>query len=137
MGLATVLLDLQLNDRLSYDAERNTMFANFEGLAICSSGDIESVHRALASFCDRVGHKVSLIVNYDGFRLDDSQADAYFEMVKQLQLKYYVSATRFTTSAFMRIKLDAAFCEPDGTSRVCATHREATQFVSSQPKPGD
>jgi hypothetical protein len=33
MGLATVLLDLQMSRRLSYDAERNTTFANFEGMA--------------------------------------------------------------------------------------------------------
>jgi len=142
MGLATVLLDLQLDDRLSYDAERNTMFANFEGLAIRSSDDIESVRRVLTAFCERIGHKVSLIVNYDGFRLDEPQADAYFEMVRQLQLKYYGSATRFTTSAFMRMKLDAAFYEPDCASHVCETHREATHFVSNQleeviHRPGD
>jgi propionate CoA-transferase len=45
MGLATVLLDLQMSERLSYDVERNTMFANFEGMSIRSSGDIESVRR--------------------------------------------------------------------------------------------
>jgi propionate CoA-transferase len=134
MGLATVLLDLQMSKRLSYDVERNTMFANFEGMSIRSSGDIESVRRVLEAFCDRIGHKVSLIVNYDGFRLDDSEADAYFEMARQLQCKYYSSATRFTTSAFMRMKLGAAFCELNSASQVCETHSEAITFVTSQLK---
>jgi len=132
MGLATVLLDLQMSGRLSYDAGRNTMFANFEGMAIRSNGDIESVRRVFEAFCDRIGRKVSLMVNYDGFRLDESEADAYFEMVRRLQLKYYSSTTCFTTSAFMRMKLDAAFSEFDSASHVCETHSEAITFVESQ-----
>lgn len=130
MGLATVLLDLQMNDRLSYDAGRNAMFANFEGMAIRSNGDVESVRRVLEAFCNQIGHKVSLIVNYDGFRLDESEADAYFEMVRQLQLKYYSSATRFTTSAFMRMKLDAAFGVLDSASHVCETHTQAAAHAT-------
>ncbi|QIE29346.1 Caffeate CoA-transferase (plasmid) [Caballeronia sp. SBC1] len=132
MGLATVLLDLQMSERLSYDAGRNTMFANFEGMAIRSNNDIESVRRVLEAFCDRIGHKVSLLVNYDGFRLDESEADAYFEMERQMQLKYYSSATRFTASAFMRMKLGAAFCELNSASHVCETHSEGITFVESQ-----
>lgn len=130
MGLATVLLDLQMSGRLSYDAGRDTMFANFEGMAIRSNGDIESVRRVLEAFCGRIGHKVSLMVNYDGFRLDESEADAYFEMVRQLQLKYYSSATRFSTSAFMRMKLDAAFGEFDPASHVCETHAQAAAHAT-------
>ncbi|OXC78304.1 acyl CoA:acetate/3-ketoacid CoA transferase [Caballeronia sordidicola] len=130
MGLATVLLDLQMSERLSYDAGRNVMFANFEGMAIRSNGDVESVRRVLEAFCNQIGHKVSLIVNYDGFRLDESEADAYFEMVRQLQLKYYSSATRFTTSAFMRMKLDAAFGVLDSASHVCETHTQAAAHAT-------
>ncbi|OTP68737.1 Acetyl-CoA:acetoacetyl-CoA transferase, alpha subunit [Caballeronia sordidicola] len=132
MGLATVLLDRQMSERLSYDAERNTLFANFEGMGVRSNGDVESVRRVLEAFCNRIENQVSLIVNYDGFRLDDSVADTYFAMVKLLQLKYYSSATRFTTSAFMRMKLGAAFCEPDGASHVCETHAQAASHVTSQ-----
>ncbi len=90
-------------------------------MSIRSNGDIETVRRVLDAFCGRIGHQVSLIVNYDGFRLAESEADAYFEMVRQLQLKYYSSATRYTTSAFMRMKLDAAFSELDSASHVCET----------------
>src|SRR5471032_925751 len=101
-------------------------------MAIRSNGDIESVRRVFEAFCDRIGRKVSLMVNYDGFRLDESEADAYFEMVRRLQLKYYSSTTCFTTSAFMRMKLDAAFSEFDSASHVCETHSEAITFVESQ-----
>ena len=53
MGLAAALLDLQLADRLSYDAERNTLFVNFEGMAIRSTEDIDSVRRVFDALCSR------------------------------------------------------------------------------------
>ena len=71
MQLFAALLDLQLADRLSYDAERNTLFVNFEGMAIRSPEDIESVRRVFEALCSRIGRKVALVVNYDGFRLDE------------------------------------------------------------------
>lgn len=103
-----------------------------EGMAIRSNNDIESVRRVLEAFCGRIGHKASLIVNYDGFRLEDSEADAYFEMVRQLQLKYYSSATRFTSSAFMRMKLGAAFSDLSSASHICETHAQAATYLAGQ-----
>ncbi len=85
MNLSTILFDSQVAQRLSYDAEQNTMFANFEGMAIRSTSDIESVQRVFEAFCNPIGRRVSLIVNYDGFRLDPSVADPYFEMAARLQ----------------------------------------------------
>ena len=123
MGLCAALLDLQLADRLSYDAERNTLFANFEGMAIRSMDDIESVRRVFEALCSRIGRKVALVVNYDGFRLDETLSDAYFEMVGELQAKYYSTATRYTTSAFMRSKLGAAL------------PRASAPRMSSRPMP--
>ncbi len=47
-----------------------------------------------------------------------------------MQLKYYSSATRFSTSAFMRMKLDAAFGEFDPASHVCETHAQAAAHAT-------
>lgn len=98
MGLAAALLDLRLSDRLSYDADRNTLFANFEGMAIRSTDDIDSVRRVFDTLCSKVGRKLALIVNYDGFQLDEALTDDYFDMVAELQAKHYITATRYTTS---------------------------------------
>lgn len=132
LNLSTILFDQQLRNRISYDTERNTLFVNFEGIAIRSTDDIESVRRVMETVCEPIGHKISLIVNYDGCRLDESVADRYFEMARQLQCRYYSSATRYTTSAFMRMKLDAALCDRGSASRIFKTHTEATLFVASQ-----
>jgi propionate CoA-transferase len=114
-----VLQDLQLTDRVSYDAERNILFANFEGMTIQSADDVECVRRVFDALCSKVGRRVALIVNYDGFQFDESLADTYFEMVADLQAKHYTTTTRYTTSAFMRMKLGEALF-----SRHAAAHVE-------------
>lgn len=132
MGLAGVLQDLQLTDRLSYDEHRNILFANFEGMEIRSSDDIECVRRVFDTLCTNIGRRVALIVNYDGFRLDESQADAYFEMIADLQARHYSTTTRYTTSAFMRAKLGEALFSRHAAAHVCETHSEATEFLRTR-----
>ncbi|WP_063910515.1 acyl CoA:acetate/3-ketoacid CoA transferase [Paraburkholderia monticola] len=132
MNLAAELLDSQLTQRLSYEARQNTLFANFEGMAVRSTGDIESVQRVFETFCKPIGRRVSLIVNYDGFRLDQAVADQYFEMAARLQSQYCRSASRFTSCAFMRAKLHAAFCDAASVSHVCETHADAMAFAIEQ-----
>jgi propionate CoA-transferase len=130
MQLFATLLDLQLADRLSYDAERNTLFANFEGLSIRSPDDIASVRRVFEALCRRIGHKVALVVNYDGFRLDEALSDAYFEMVSELQIRYYSTAVRYTTSAFMRMKLGAELSARRSAAHVFEKRDEAVAFAA-------
>lgn len=129
MGLSAVLQDLQLADRLSYDATRNTLFANFEGHAVMSMVDVDSIRRVFESRCRSIGKKVALIVNYDGFRLDEAISDDYFAMVSELQARYYTSATRYTTSAFMRMKLGGALARRNFAPHVFEGHAEAVAFA--------
>ena len=102
-------------------------------MAIRSMEDIESVRRVFDALCSQIGRKVALIVNYDGFRLDETLSDAYFEMVGELQAKHYTTATRYTTSAFMRMKLGAALPSRHAAAHVFETHAEATEFLRSHP----
>jgi propionate CoA-transferase len=130
MELATFLLDLSLSDRVAYDASRNILFANFEKLSIRRPEDVESVRRVFESLCSGIGKKVSLIVNYDGFQLDDSVSDQYFSMIHKLQEKYYASATRYTTSAFMRLKLGEALRKRAAAAHIFETHADAVAFLA-------
>jgi len=52
-------------------------------------------------------------------------------MARQLQSKYYSSAMRFTTSVFMRMKLDAVLRDQGCASQIFATHAEAIAFIAS------
>ena len=55
--------------------------------------------------CAGIGRKVALVVNCDGFRIDEALSDAYFAMVEGLHAGHYSQATRYAASAFMRAKL--------------------------------
>jgi propionate CoA-transferase len=129
MGLSSILLDLQLANRLSYDSKRNILFANFEGMKICSMEDIESVRRIFEALCTEVGRRVALIANYEGFHVDESLSSAYFMMVRDLQVKHYTKATHYTTSAFMRAKLGAELASRHAGAHVFETQAEAAAFL--------
>ena len=132
MGLAAVLQDLQLSDRLSYDIERNTLFVNFEGMAIRSVEDIESVRRVFEALCSQIGRKVNVIVNYDGFQVEDTVCEAYEEMVAALRAMYYCTARRYTTSAFLRAKLGPSLQVRQASARVFETRADAAEFLRGQ-----
>jgi propionate CoA-transferase len=105
MGMEHILLGLTMADRISFDPERDTLFINYEGFAVRNTDDVELVRREVETRCRAIGHRVALIVNYDGFTLDPAVADAYFSMITYMQNRYYTKASRYTTSAFMRLKL--------------------------------
>jgi propionate CoA-transferase len=48
---------------------------------------------------------VFAIVNYDNFSIPPDLLDAYIDMVKGIVDRYYSGVTRYTTTAFLRMKL--------------------------------
>src|SRR5215213_2009248 len=132
MGLEQTLLGLGLADRISYDAGRNILFVNWEGFRVRTTEDVELVRREFEDRCRAIGRKVSIIVNYDGFELDPAVADAYFSTITYLQGRYYTTASRYTTSAFMRLKLGAALAERALAPHVFETLPEAQAFAAAR-----
>ena len=88
------------------------------------------VRREMEARCKAIGHKVALVANYDGFYLDPIVSEAYFSMITYMQNRYYSSATRYTTSAFMRLKLGAALAERNLAPHVFETLAEAQAFAA-------
>jgi len=74
---------------------------------------------------------VSVIINYDQFYLDPAVSDAFFSMITYLQQRYYASASRYTTSAFMRLKLGASLAERALAPHVFETLAEAQAHVGA------
>jgi propionate CoA-transferase len=128
MGLEQLLLGLSLSERISYDQSRNTIFINFEGFQVRTTADVDLVRREMEARCKAIGRKVALVANYDGFTLDPTVADAYFSMITYMQNLYYESASRYTTSAFMRMKLGAGLAERNLAPHVFETWAEAQAF---------
>ena len=127
------LLGRTLADRLTYDAERNTLFVNFEGFEVRTVEDVDLVRREVEKICRAVGKPVALIANYDGFYLEPLVGDTYFSMIAYLEKRYYSSASRYTTSAFMRLKLGEGLAERHVAPHIFETQAEAQRFARSQP----
>ncbi len=105
LGLRGRLLDLDLSDRLAFDANRNILFLNFEGLHVRSSRDVAAIRETVTQKVREIGKRVAVVVNYDSFRLDDEVAREYADMVRDMEDAHYTLVSRYTTSAFMRVKL--------------------------------
>ena len=105
LGLRSRLIDLDLTDRLAFDVDRNILFLNFEGLHVRSSKDVDAIREAVTLKVKEIGRRVAVVVNYDSFRLDDDVASEYAEMVRDMENAHYTRVSRYTTSAFMRVKL--------------------------------
>jgi propionate CoA-transferase len=129
MGLEAMLIGLSLADRISYDPERNTLFLNFEGLHVRTREDVDRIRAAVEQRCLALGRKVAVVVNYDSFRLDQAVIDYYADMVRYLEVNYYTTVSRYTTSAFMRLKLGAALAQRSVAPHIFETELEARTFL--------
>jgi propionate CoA-transferase len=108
MGLRDDLLNVPLAQRLFYDAQQNILFINFEGYSVRNREHVEAIRAAVEQRIGSLGHKVFAIVNYENFSLAPDVVDAYSDMVRDLTQRFYIDVTRYTTSAFLRMKLGDA-----------------------------
>jgi len=105
MELKRQLLHLDLPDRVALDRARGRLFINFEKMRIRTAEEVAQVKRQVTQVCAGLHDKVDVIVNYDGFRLDEEIEKDYAEMVAGLEREFYRTVTRYSGSAFMRLKL--------------------------------
>ena len=125
MGLNEDLFALPLEKRLVYDPQENLFFVNFEGLAIRSRDDIETVRKAVVKVLEPVGHRVYAVVNYDNFSISPELMEAYTTMVKAIVERFYTGVTRYTTSTFLRMKIGEALQERALAPHIYETREEA------------
>lgn len=128
MGLEAILIGLPLDDRVSYDPGRNLLFLNFEGLHVRSAHDVQRIREAVDRRCGPLGRRVAVVVNYDAFRIAEEVVDDYAAMVRAVHDAYYTSVARYTTSAFMRMKLGDALSHRDVAPHIFETPEEANAF---------
>ncbi len=134
MQLEETLLGLGLGQRVSYDAERNILFLNLQGMHVKTRDDVDRVRRVVEEKVHEVGHKVALVVNYTDFLIDAAVADTYAAMVRYMDTHYYTTASRYTTSAFLRMKLGEALSRRRVAAHIFETSEEAHAFVADHGK---
>ncbi len=128
MGLRVDLLRLDLEHRIALDQDGRTLFNNFEKMRVRSLDDVERIRDRVENVCAPLGHRVDVVVNYDGARIDEEVESAYAAMVKALEDRFYDRVTRYSGSAFMRMKLGRALAR-HGPAHVFETAEEARAFL--------
>jgi len=105
MELKEHLLSVPLDARFAYDAKRNVFFLNMEGIAVTTAAEAEAIRSAIEARLLEVGKKVHLVANYDNFFLPADFYDFWVASIRDFADRFYLSASRYTTSSFMRLKL--------------------------------
>jgi len=131
MDLKTDLLGKPISERLKYDPATNTFYVNFEGLQIRSLKDIEEIRTQTETILVPLGRKVDAIVNYDNFSILPELVDAYADTVRYVVSRFYEKVTRYTTSAFLRMKLGDGLKARGFASHVYESREEARKGLKS------
>jgi propionate CoA-transferase len=129
MGLINDLLNLNLDQRITYDPARNILFLNLEGWIARTKKDIDEMRNALVAACQKVGKRVNSVVNHDGARISESLYDDYAEMIEYLSHHYYLTTTRYATSAFARMKMKEAMAKRGLQPHVFERREAAETFL--------
>ena len=108
MDLMSELLNLKLSERISYDSDRNILFLNLEGWSVRKKSDIDDLRKALVEARIAAGRRVNSVVNHDGCRIAEDLYDDYAEMIQYMSENHYLTTARYSTSAFMRMKMQEA-----------------------------
>jgi propionate CoA-transferase len=131
MKLNRTMLSMNWDDRLHYNEEDNTVFANISGVSIDNGEDLDAMREKLDAFFAGIGRKVDLISNYDGVSIAPRLSARFADMLSELETKYYHTATRYTTSAFLRQKMGQDLKTREISPHIFETQEEAAAYVKA------
>ena len=134
MELMSELLNLKLSERITYDSDRNILFLNLEGWSVRKKSDIDDLRKALVEARIAAGRRVNSVVNHDGCRIAEDLYDDYAEMIQYMSENHYLTTARYSTSAFMRMKMQEALSKRGLAPHIFERAEEAHQVVEANGK---
>ncbi|SHI61931.1 propionate CoA-transferase [Shimia gijangensis] len=129
MGLRTDLLHLDLPDRIAVDTETGQLFLNFEKMRVRTEAEVDRIGQLVSQTCSPLGVRVDVVVNYDGFQIDEALEADWARMVAGLTEQFYNNVSRYSGSAFMRMKLHKVFS--DARTHIFETADQARSFLDT------
>ncbi len=130
MDLRVDLLHLDLPDRVAFQSSNGVLFLNFEKMRVRRIEDVHAVAEQVERVCAPLGKRVDVLVNYDGCRIDEALETEWESMVASLADRFYGKVSRYSGSAFMRMKLRNAF--PDARTHIYETAEQARRFLEDR-----
>jgi propionate CoA-transferase len=132
MKLKNDLVSIPARDRIFYNPEVNMMFANLAGYAVKSKQDVVAVRDAIEKVLSPLGKKVYAVGNYDQFTIDPDLIDEYSAMQTYLVENFFTRVSRYTTSAFLRMKMGAALEKRGVSPHIYESPAEAHAFLVTE-----
>ncbi len=130
MGIREEFLLKELRARLSYDKDRNILTIDFNGLEVESEEDVENIGKIVKETCEKIGTRVNALINYNGFRIDDTIMDTYMAMGQSVINSYYSRVARHNTNEGTRARFDSAYRRRNLAANIFASPGEALNFLS-------
>ncbi|MGD9971682.1 MAG: acyl CoA:acetate/3-ketoacid CoA transferase [Desulfatirhabdiaceae bacterium] len=137
MGLRDILLGLPLEQRLTYDAGTNTLFANFEGISVKDMKTVKQIASAFEQLLAPLKHKVNVVANFDNFEIYPDILDEYTDMALGLKKRFFEASSVYTTSAFLRMQLGKSLAARGVAPHIAWTREEAIGRVQGAPASED
>lgn len=122
MGLRERMLDIHIEDRLSYESASNTVYINFSGMRVRDEADIKTIIDAVDILLGTLGKRVHSVVNYERFSCDDDVFTQYIDAVKYVEETYYIDVKRYTSGAFLRHKLGCELAKREISSKILGSN---------------
>jgi propionate CoA-transferase len=129
MGIRGEFLLKELRTRVRYDAARNLLRLNFNGLEIDSIEDIENIRRVVEQVCTSARMKVNAVVDYNAFKVNDQLMGAYLQMGAEIIAAHYRKVARYTTNRDDSARFASGFQGRGLSTNLFASEEEAVQFV--------
>lgn len=130
MQLNDKLLQRELDERISFDSERNTAFLNLEGYQIRTKDDVDRIEHTVEDLFHSVSRKFAMVVNYDGVFIDPILLDYHAQMISRMESEYYTTSTRYSTGAFLRMKLGEALTKRKVSPHLFESDKQARKALS-------
>jgi propionate CoA-transferase len=135
MRLDEILLERPLEERFSLDPEAGVLYIDLDGYRVRTGQDVEDVRQAVASHVGPLGQKVAAVISYDACTIDPEIAEAWFAMAADVESRFYTHVSRYTTSAFMRLKLGEALTRREVAPHIFETPHEARTSIALRAEP--
>ncbi|MFT6103260.1 MAG: propionate CoA-transferase [Granulosicoccus sp.] len=129
MKLNEHLLLRELDERISYDPERNTAFLNLEGYQVRVKDDVDRIAVVVEDLYHSVSQKFAMVVNYDGVFIDPMLMDYHANMISDMEEQFYTTSTRYSTGAFLRMKLGEALSKRKVSPHLFESDKQAKKAL--------